>query len=207
MTGSQTSSTTIPGATGNEAQLLQLLTQIARRSSGQMGDLSQLAKGQMGGPSEQDYQLVQDTMGRSSEMAQRELQRSMGPLMAQIGERMGARGTKGSSIEMLENALMGREMQGNMADLLAQSQNQGAEALMNLPFRRGEMQIGANQALFNMLTGSASPVLQNMLAGRLAQQKTTTETKPGLMDIFSMASGIGGLPMFSNLFQKKTETK
>ncbi len=189
-----TQTTTIPGASGNEAQLLNLLTQMARQFSGQFGDLSQLASGNIGGPSEQDYQLVQQSIGRSGEMAQRELERVLGPMMAQLGEGTTARGVPGSSMEQLSKILGGREISGRVADLMSGAQQQGGQALLNLPFQRGEMQLGANQALFQMLSGSANPVLANMLQSRMAQPTTKSETPMNPMSIFQSAMGLGGLP-------------
>jgi hypothetical protein len=189
-----TQQTTIPGAGGQEAQLLALLSHLSNQFGGQFGDLSQLAKGNVGGPTEQDTNLVQQSIGRSGEMAQRELERILGPLMAQISEGSTGRGVQGSSMEQLSRILGQREISGRVADLIGNAQQQGGQALLNLPFQRGEMQLGANQALFQMLSGSANPVLANQLQSRMAQQKTTTTTPFNPMQLFSAAAGLGGLP-------------
>lgn len=194
--GSQksTQTTTIPGASGNEAQLMQLLTRLAQQSGGQLGNLGGLAQGQIGGPSAQDYDLVQQTIGRSGEMAQRELQRMLGPLMAQLSEGTTQRNVPGSSLEQLSKILGGREIAEQGANILSGAQMQGGQALMNLPFQRAELQLGANQQLFQQLIGAANPVMANQLQSRLAQQTTTAETPMNPMSIFQTAAGLGGLP-------------
>ncbi len=192
--GSQTTTTkeSIPGAGGQEQQIMAQLMKLINRSGSQMGDLSQLASGQMQGPSAADYDLVQQTIGRTGEMAQREFQRQAGQMNAGIGENLTSRGMKGSSVEMLQNLLGGQEMQGRLADLMAQSQNQGGQALMDMPFRRAETQMGANQLLANMLMGASGPALQNLLTSRMANRTTTQKTPMSPMDIMGAAASVAG---------------
>lgn len=193
MGSKQTTTTSIPNAGGMEAGLLQLLNAMAKKSGGAIdfGALGDLASGKTSGPTEDDLNLVQQSIGRSGEMARRELERQMGPLMAQISERMSGRGMQGGSAELLETLTGGREMQGRLADMLAQAQNQGGEALMNLPFRRNEQKLGANQALFQMLSGAASPALANLLQSRASNTTTTTKSSANPMDIAMMAAKLG----------------
>lgn len=189
-----TQTTTIPGASGQEQSLMALLTRLAQGFGGQLGDLSQLAQGGVGGPTQQDYDLVQQSIGRSGEMAQRELERVLGPALARLGEGTSQRGIAGSSMEQLNRMLAGREMSDQVRTLLSGAQQQGGQALMNLPFQRAETKIGANQALFQMLSGAANPVLANQLQGRLAQQTTTQETPMNWGQLFQTGAGMAGLP-------------
>jgi len=189
-----TQETTIPGAGGQEAAMMQLLAQLAQRFGGQMGDLSQLAQGGVGGPSAEDYQLVNQTIGRTGEMAQREAERIMGPLMAQLTEQNTGRGVAGSSMDTLSRLLGGREISGRIADMLSQSQQQGGQALLNLPFQRAEAKIGANRTLFDMLSGAANPVMAGGLQSRLAQPKTTQTQPQDWGKIFQTAIALGGIP-------------
>jgi hypothetical protein len=190
-----TQTTTIPGAGSQENSLMLLLQRLAQQASGQLGDLSGLASGKMMGPTEEDRRLVQQTIGATADIGQRELQRVLGPIMAQLNEGSAGRNIGGSSIESLNKALQGQEMGGRLADLLSQAQGQGAQALLNLPGQRAELQIGANQALFNMLTSAANPVLANQLQSRLAQP-TTTQESPAMDwgQIFQTAGSLGAAP-------------
>ena len=193
--GSQTTTTTekVQGPGSQENELLQQLMKMVQGAGGaiDMAALGKLASGQMQGPTESDYNLVQQSIGRTGEMAQREFQRQAGQQNAAIGENLTSRGIKGSSAELLQNLLGGQEMQGRLADLMAQSQNQGGQALMQLPFQRNEQQMGANQLLFNMLTGASAPALQTLLTGRLANRTTTQKTPMNPMEIAGMAAKIG----------------
>jgi len=186
-----TTETTTQAAGSQENAIMRLLMQMANKASGEMGNLGELAKGNVGGPTQSDLELIQQSIGRSGDMARRELERALGPMMAQMNETNTARGIKGSSMEMLNQILGGRDLQGLIADMMTQSQQQGGEALMNLPFKRGEMQLGANQTLFNMLTGASNPVLQSLLTSRMSNTKTTTKTPPNPMEIMQMAIKLG----------------
>ncbi len=178
-----------------------LLQRMANQSGGgiDFASLGKLASGNVGGPSEDDRRLVQQTIGATADIGQRELQRTLGPLMAQLNEQNAGRNIGGSSIEGLNKALAGQEMAGRLADLLSGAQAQGGQALLNLPFQRNEQMMGANAQLFQMLTGSANPVLQGNLMARTSQPTTTQTQNRGWMDVFNAAAGIGGLP-FGGMF-------
>lgn len=194
--GSTTTTTTnsIPGASGQEQNLMALLTRLAGQFGGQMGDLSQLASGNVGGPTQQDTELVQASIGRTADMAQRELERVLGPALAKLNENTAQRNTGGSSMEQIARLLQGREIGDQLQQILSGAQQQGGQALLNLPFQRAETKIGANQALFNMLSGAANPVLANQLQARLAQGTQKTETPMNWSQIFSTAGSIAGIP-------------
>jgi hypothetical protein len=150
---------TVQGPTGNEAALQTLLTRLAGDAGGQFGDLSALAQGQMMGPTEADRQLVDQSIGASSDMAMRELQRLIPQLQAQFGEQAAARGIQGSSIDAIGQGQIYSQGVQQLGNMMSQQQQMGAQALMQLPFQRAQTQIGANQALFQRLAGTASPVM------------------------------------------------
>jgi hypothetical protein len=90
-------------------------------------------------------------------------------------------------------------------DLVDRSRMEANQALMTLPLQRAGLQIGANQALFQQLTGAANPVLSSLLQERLAQP-TTTQTQSGMglgqiMQLGGLAgTALGGLGSLGGLF-------
>lgn len=193
MGSTTTEQKTIPGAGAAESNLMNLLMRIAQAGEGQMGNLGALARGETGGPTAQDEALVNASIMRAREMAQRELEQYTPELSAQISEQMAQRGIEGSSSEVVARGLLGRNMQSQLAQALLQAQQQGGEALMNLPFRRAEVALNANQALFNRIIGAAAPVLSSQLQSRLAQTTTTMKQPLGPEQIMEMAKTGGAL--------------
>ena len=189
----QTTQTDVPAATGNEAQLLNLLSQLGLSAGGQLGDLSALAAGQMGAPTQADRDLVEQSVGASTDIARRQLEQEIQQLMAQMDEQLAARGIQGSSIEAVNRGqVFGRGLD-QIANMLSQQQAMGAQSLMNLPFQRAQTQIGANQALMQRLTGTAGAVMGTGLQERLAGATTrTSQTQnPGMIDYLKVGQQIG----------------
>jgi hypothetical protein len=176
----------IAPAGAQEQGIMDLLAQMAQGAGGQMGDLSDLAAGRIGGPTAADQQLVEQSIGASTDIALRELERTIQQIMAQQSGQLAARGLQGSSIEAVGAGQIGSRGVDQIANLLSQQQQQGAQALMNLPFQRAQTQIGANQALLQRLTGTAGPALQASLQERLntMTQTATGSESPSLMDYF-----------------------
>lgn len=169
---------TIRGASGAEAAMQQLFQRLAEMSGGQLGDLSALASGNMQGPTAADQALVDKSFGYTAEAARGQIDQEMARMMSQLDEEMRARGLQGSSIESVGRGQVASAGVNRMAELMAQLQNQQGNALMQLPFQRGQMQIGANTALFNQIAGMGSPLLSSGLQERLASMstKSTSET-------------------------------
>lgn len=160
-----------------ESSAMQALLSMARSAGNQMGDLSQLAQGNMGMPTAYDQQLVEQSIGASTDIAQRELQRQLEQLMAQYGEQLAARGLQGSSIEAMGSGQIFSRGLDQMANLASQGQQMGSQALMSLPFQRAQTQIGANQQLFRQLVGGAQPTMEAGLQERLSTMSETASTK------------------------------
>jgi len=176
-TSEQTTTVSVPGAGAQEKGLADLLMRLAQGGVSQLGDMTKLAQGEVGSPTGADQALVQQSIERTRQMAQRELESYTGELGAQLSEQMAQRGIEGSSSEVVARGLMGKNMQNQLAQALLQAQQQGGEALMNLPFQRAGIQLNANQALFNRIIGAAQPVYGGMLQERLARSTSTTTTK------------------------------
>lgn len=176
-TATQTQTSRIDPAGQTESSAMRNLLDMAQRAGGQMGDLSQLAQGNVGMPSAYDQQLVEQSIGASTDIAQRELQRQLEQLMAQYGEQMAARGIQGSSIEAMQSGQIYSQGLDQMANLASQGQQMGSQALMNLPFQRAGVQLGANQQLFQQLVGGSQPVMESGLQQRLNTMTTTGKVK------------------------------
>jgi hypothetical protein len=190
----QETQTSIPARTGAESSLLALLQQLAQGGAGQLGDLSALAGGQVSGPTGQDVELVSQTIGRARELAQRQLETSGAQLAAQGREQLTSRGVSGSSAEVLGTLLNQLGTQQSVAQSILGAQQQGGEALMNLPFMRGQQQLQANQALFQRILGSSGQALQHPLQERLAQMSSTTETSGFTMqDLMQLGQSVASL--------------
>jgi len=176
-TTKQTTKNQINAQSASERQAMESLLQGATSAGQQMGDLSAIAGGDMGMPTAYDQQLVEQSIGASTDIAERELRRRLEEMMAQYGEQMSARGIQGSSIEAMGAGQIYSGGLDQLANIISQGQGQGATALMNLPMQRAQTQIGANQALFQRLVGGAQPVMQAGLTERLNTMTTQTKTQ------------------------------
>lgn len=202
------STTTIPGRSPLEGRMLKLMEQLAQSGARGLGDLSQLAQGQVGQPTGQDIELIAQSIGRARQMAEGQLQVSGDVLAAQGREQLTSRGQTGASAEVLQTLLNQLGTQQSISQSILGAQQQGGQALLNLPFQRAATQLSANQQLFNQILGAGQPALQVPLQERLAQQ-TTTQTQSGfgvqdlmgLAGLGGMAAGIPGLGFLSFLNQ------
>ena len=185
-----TETKTITGASGNEALLNDLFTKLAQQAGGSLSDFS----GGVGVPNAQDQQLVDQSIGASGDMARRQLERTIQQLMAQMSESLGARGIQNSSIEAVGAGQIGSQGLQSIADSLSQQQMQGGQALMNLPFQRGQLELEQNAQLLQRLAGLGGAVQQGGLQERLNTIGTTTETStsPGLGGLMQMGAGFAG---------------
>ncbi len=193
MASKQTQETTktIRGASGGEAQMNRLFAQIAQQAGGNLGSLADLDLT----PNSQDQALVDQSIGASSDIARRELEKTLQQIMAQQSESLAARGIQGSSIESMMAGQVGSEGLRQFANQLSGQQQQGAQALMNLPFQRGQMELGRNQALMQRLTSLGGAVQQGGLQERLNTiGSTTTQTQqPGMAELMQLGASVGGM--------------
>lgn len=202
--------TTVPARGAGEANLLQLLQQLAQGSAGQLGDLSQLAQGEVGMPTSSDIDLIARSIGRSRQLAEGQLKASGDVLSARGREDLAGRGVTDSSSEIIKTLMNQLGTQQSISQSILGAQEQGGQALMNLPFQRAGLQLSANQQLFNQILGAATPGLTVPLQERLAQT-TSTQEQSGfdLSQLFSLggaaagAAGGGPLGFLSGLFGSK----
>jgi len=172
--------TTLKPVGAEEQRYMDFFRRMSEQAAGQLGNLGGLAQGDLSrlGPTSADQELIAQSIGRTREITQRELESAMGELQAQLGEQMAAKGMQGASIEAVQRGLLMRNMQQELSKSMLTAQQQGGEALMNLPFRRAEVALNANQALFNQITGMTQMPYQGLLQTRLAQQRSTQKMSP-----------------------------
>jgi hypothetical protein len=175
--GQQTTTESVEtqAAGGQETALLNALQQILQQSQGQLGDLSDLAQGQVGGPTAEDRRLVEQSIGSATDAAEVRLRAALDRLGANLDEELAAKGIQGSSIEGFKEAGLRSQAFDQILGMTNQARGEGANALLNLPFQRAGVQLGANQALFQRIAGAAAPSLQSLLQSRLANVTQTTK--------------------------------
>jgi hypothetical protein len=186
-----TTTNTIPGAGGQESALRDLLLKFAQSQEGQFGDLSKLAQGDIGGPTADDLALISQTLGRTRDITQRNLSALSQEGQARLGEQLAAQGLSGSG-EAFNRAMLERDLIRQGANLQDQSRIEANQALMQLPFQRAQVQLGANQTLLQGLLGASNPLLQSFLGERQAQGTETVETPFSPAQAIQMGGALAG---------------
>lgn len=169
------SRTEVDEAGPQENRAIQLLLQMAEQASADMGTKPDLS------PTAADRTLISESIGSTADMARSEVERSMQEIMAQLDENLAGRGLQSSSIEAVKKGQIGSQGLQEIARMIAGAQQQGGQALMNLPMQREGLQQNMNQQLYARLIGGASPVAQGGLNERLnsgTQYGSGTQTTP-----------------------------
>ena len=171
--------TTMRPRSAQEQQMLNLLSQFAQQSGGQldMRALGQLASGQGLQSTPEDQRLVEQAFTSTSDIAKRSLEDFVRAGNLGLDETLSARGVQGSSIEGIERGMLNRDATRQLATMLDQARGQSAQALMQMPFQRAGVQLSANQQLFNQLLQGASGASQFGLQERIADIDTIGKTK------------------------------
>lgn len=159
----------------------------------QMGNeqMQALARGELN-INQQDRDLVNQAQDAMTQMARIRAERAMEDAMRQSESQMLERGMDSSSIEAINNALLGQQFQDQMGQIALQQQAQGADALMNMPFQRAGVTMNANQLLMNRLVQGAQVGLGYDQGIRQLNQTTET-TKPSELpgQVLGMGAQIG----------------
>lgn len=193
----QSTRTDLAPRSGQEQDVLNLLSQLATQLGGKFdaNTLANLASGQGLQPTGSDQQLVENSINATSDVAKRALEDFVKQANLGLDESLSSRGLQGSSIEAVNRAVVNRDAERRLADILSQAQGQGANALLQIPFQRAGVQLNANQALFQQLLQSATGVGQHGLQERVADINTygqgTQTTTPGAFDYAKLAADIG----------------
>ena len=188
-----TQTTSIPNAGGPEAQLQKLMQQLLKGQAGQLGDLSQLASGNLG-ITESDKRMIADSLGFTRDIVSRDTAALSQEGQARLGETLAARGIQGSSAESVDRAILERDLQRQGANQMDQGRIEANQAMMQLPFQRAQVQLGANQQLFQNILGAANPLLSNYLQDRMARQTQTDQQSGGELDAFMKLGSLAAAP-------------
>ena len=127
-------------------------------------------------PSAADKQRVAENIGLTRDIASRDLASLSSEGQARLSENFASRGIQGSSFEAVDRAILERDLTRQGANLIDRSRQEGNQQLMQLPLQRAQLQLGANQQLFQGLLGAAGPLLGGLLQNRLAQGTSQEKT-------------------------------
>lgn len=177
------------GAQSPEARrALQLLLGMGEGAAGQMGDLSGLAGGDVGGLTAQDQTLVGQVQGAAGDVTRSQMQAGLQDTLRSLEDTTIGRGIAGSSLEAVNNAVVGRDFERQMNEQLMQQGGQAAGMLVNMPFQRAETTLSANRLLLDRLTGGLVPVMNYDAIMRQLNQRTTDTKKDSIGS--TLASGL-----------------
>lgn len=181
-----TTSASLPGQSAQEQEARQLLMELASSGAGQLGDLSAIASGQLSlDPS--FLGLLEQINAASAEMARREAERDFETMAGGVASQGLARGIDTSSIDAVNQAVLGRELQHTLGQQGLQRQAQTSQQAYQGAFDTANMRMNVNQLLLQQILNSASPLAQLSLDERLAQ-RTTTETVEQPFDVTQAAA-------------------
>lgn len=175
----QTQQTSLPGAGTQEQQMRALLANLASGGAEMFGGgqgLQDLLSGQFN-VTPQDEQFVQQISALTNQMQRGQARANFEEMTGAVEGQMLSRGLEGSSIEAVNQALLGRQLQQSLDMGALQNQITSAQQLQQQAQQRAGMQLSANQLLLNQILSGAGAVSQMALQERLAQPSTTMESK------------------------------
>jgi len=170
-----TQTSTIPGASGQEIQARNNLSQLGG-SIDQLGNLGDLANGNMQ-LDPRDLQRLLQIQALTGQAGRQQLQQNFDAASGAVEGNLLDRGIAGSSIEAVNKALLGRQLQQSLDQSSIQGQIQTAEGARKEVFDKAGVKLNANQALLQRILGGSGQAAQLGLQERLAQGTTTQETK------------------------------
>jgi len=184
----QVTSTNQVGPQGQEARdILPMLQQLAQQAGVELGDLSDLASGNLRATAS-DRNLVTESANLAADVARRNAERDYRMVRGQTEDAILGRGLDESTVGAILDAIQGGQYQTQLANIGSQQQGQVAQGLMTMPLQRADAQISANQAILQRILGASQGVLGYDIQQRLGNQ-STTETRP--FDWAAMGQTIG----------------
>lgn len=185
-----TSTTSIGKMSTEERRILQMQAERASQISGQFGDLSSLAAGDLAALGPEVERAILEAQAASRIGIQRRFEENQreGQLDAS------ARGIAGSSVEAIESAL-GRQTR---SDQFAELDSEAARIRLERPLQLAQLQLQTNATLGQMFQGvTASPLsaLSNERLGANTTKTTQTggffQTALGLASDFASGGAFG----------------
>ncbi len=187
--GEQTETTTNQiGPQGAQARaLLPQLQQLAQDAGLELGDLGDLASGNLEATAG-DRELIETATGAAGDIARRDAERNYRLMRGQTEETLLSRGVGGSTIDAVTEAIQGGQFQNQLDDIGSTQQGQVAQGMLEMPLRRAETTISANRAILDRILGASQGVLGYDAQTRLGSGSSET-TRP--FDWAGAAQGIG----------------
>lgn len=185
-----TQTVTLPGMGDTERQARSLLSSLSSSGMDQLGNLSELAKGNVN-LSPQMSALIEEINRRSMEQARAEARRNYEDMSSTVMDSSLEAGISGSSADAVNRAILGRQLQGTLDATTRQGQINSAEQMRQSAFDSAGVQLNANQLLLQRILQGAGSLAEMGLQERLAQPTTTTTQKTGGMSWNSLAQ-LGG---------------
>lgn len=199
---SSTTTTTIPKAGAQENRARDMMEQLGTRGLGQLGNLEDLASGKLQ-LSPEDAALIRQIQELTGEAARNEMKSNYELSASQVEGQLLEGGLAKSSIEAVQQALLGKQMQSSLDQSALQGQITSAQQMRQGMYDTAGIKLNANQLLLNQILGGAGGLAEMGLRERLAQTTTTTSSG-GLGGLVDMA-GLAGMGLGS-LLPKKAAT-
>lgn len=191
MGSKQTTQTSIAGMTAQDRTARGMLEQLGQRGMDQMGNLSDLASGNLQ-LSPQDVALIQQINALSGQQARNEFQQNYETVRGRVEGGLLDRGLANSSIEAVSQALMGQQLQQSLDQGTLQGQITSAQQMRQQALDSAGIKLNANQLLLQQILGGAGQLASMGLNERLAQTKTTSKTG-GIGAGLGAAAQLGGM--------------
>lgn len=188
----QTQTTTIPKAGAQEKATLDFLMQLAQTAGGQVGDLGDLASGNIPSLSPEMQAVIQDLANTMLDRESRAINDQYTEGLRGARDQAALQGQTDDSIENVYRAIVGRERQSQFGDLNNRISEFVNQMSLQLPFQVAGLQQDANSLLYNMAISGANAVQNNLLSSRMAQPTTTVQGNGGLLGLIPLASKLMG---------------
>lgn len=187
--GDQTTTTTttrdMPGIQSQEQQARDIMAQLGTGGMDQLGDLSNLASGNLQ-ISPEDEELMRRIQQLSGDSARNQMQQNLDFATGNLEDTLLSRNVGNASIEAVEQAMLGRQSLSDLNLSTIEGQKTEAEQLRQHTLDRGGLQLNANQLILNRILGGAGGVAEMGLNERI-NQTTTTETAETPFNFNSLA--------------------
>jgi len=189
--GSQetTQTTTIPGAGGTEQNARALLEQLGQSGMSQMGNLKDLANGQFT-LSPADEEMIRRIQQLTMEQARGQARMNYEDMASQVEGQALEAGIGGSSIDAVNRAVLGRQLQGTLDQVGLQGQINSAQQLRQAAVEGGQMKLNANQLLLQQIMGTTGQLANMGLQERLSQTTTKQKTPSSIGGTLGQLGGM-----------------
>jgi len=190
-TETTTNETTIKQIGSQEQDMRNLLASTAQGSADQLGNLTDLANGNLQ-LSPQDAALIRQIQELSGQAARGQMQDNAAMQSSQLEDRLLGKGMGGASVEAVNEALIGRQLTSDLNQSVLQGQIQGAQQMRQGVLDTAGIKLNANQLLLSNILQGAGAVSSMGLEERLVQRKDTQTTEGNAMNTAMQLGKTGG---------------